>query len=55
LRTWKARQSQTQQLASKENLPEALIAVIKGLWGQVMEEADNKVKSSEDEALKYSP
>jgi chromosome segregation ATPase len=49
LRTWKARQDQTQQIATKEKLPEALIAVIKGLWETVMEQADDKVHTLQGE------
>ena len=36
LRRWKEAQYSTQKIASKENLPEPLIALIKGLWEGVL-------------------
>jgi hypothetical protein len=36
LRRWKEVQNSTQKIASKENLPEPLIALIKGLWEAVL-------------------
>ncbi len=36
LRRWKEAQNSTQKIASKENLPEPLIALIKGLWGSLL-------------------
>jgi chromosome segregation ATPase len=44
LRTWKSNQNQTQQIAIKENIPEELIAVLKGLWERVMNQSDEKVQ-----------
>ncbi|MEO8402871.1 MAG: DNA-binding protein [Gammaproteobacteria bacterium] len=49
LRTWKARQDQTQQIATKENLPEELIAVIKGLWDRVMNQSEDKIQVIQQE------
>lgn len=49
LRTWKERQAQTQQIASKENIPEELIAVIKGLWDRVMDQSENKIQLIQQE------
>ncbi|MFA4937527.1 MAG: DNA-binding protein [Patescibacteria group bacterium] len=43
LRDWKTRQTQIQNVATKENLPEELIATIKGLWNQVMDQAEEKI------------
>lgn len=44
LRAWKAQQEQTQQIAIKEHLPEELIAVLKGLWERVMNQAEDKIQ-----------
>lgn len=49
LRTWKARQDETYRIASKEKLPEELVALLKGLWERVIDQADQKI-----EALKTS-
>lgn len=49
LRTFKERQTQTQQLATKENIPEELIAVIKGLWERVMTQSENKIQTIQHE------
>jgi len=43
LRDWKARQTQVQNVATKENLPEELIVTIKGLWNLVMDQAEEKI------------
>lgn len=43
LRMWKAQQDQTQLIATKENLPEELIAVLKGLWERVMNQSEDKI------------
>lgn len=45
LRTWKSKQDETQQIASKENLPEELIAVLKGLWERVMLQAETQIET----------
>lgn len=49
LRAWKARQGQTQQIATKERLPEELIAVIKGLWERVIDQSDEKIQAIQEE------
>ena len=49
LRTWKERQDAVQSIATKEKLPEELVALLKGLWERVMDQADQKI-----EALKTS-
>lgn len=49
LRTFKERQTQTQQLATKENIPEELIAVIKGLWERVMNQSEDKIQIIQQE------
>jgi DNA anti-recombination protein RmuC len=49
LRTYKDRQTQTQQLATKENIPEELIAVIKGLWERVMTQSEDKIQTIQQE------
>lgn len=49
LRIFKERQTQTQQLATKENIPEELIAVIKGLWERVMNQSEDKIQTIQQE------
>jgi len=49
LRTFKERKTQTQQLATKENIPEELIAVIKGLWERVMNQSEDKIQIIQQE------
>ena len=49
LRLWKEQQDKTQQIATKENLPEELIASLKGLWGRVMENSDDKIQTIQNE------
>lgn len=44
LRTWKARQDETYRIASKEKLPEELVALLKGLWERVIDQADQKIE-----------
>lgn len=44
LKTWKAGHDLTQQLASKEKLPEELVATMKGLWELVMNQAEEKIQ-----------
>lgn len=39
LRRWKEAQNSTQKIASKENLPERLISLVKGLWEGVLEQS----------------
>lgn len=50
LRDWKARQTQVQSVATKENLPEELIVTIKGLWNLVMDQAEEKITVIQQEA-----
>jgi len=50
LRDWKTRQTQVQNVATKENLPEELIATIKGLWNQVMDQSEEKILAIQQEA-----
>jgi len=45
LRTWKASQNQTQQVATKENLPEELVATMKGLWEMVMNQSEEIIQT----------
>lgn len=49
LRAWKAQQEQTQQIATKEHLPEELIAVLKGLWERVMNQTEDKIQLIQQE------
>lgn len=44
LRTWKTRQDETYRIASKEKLPEELVALLKGLWERVIDQADQKIE-----------
>lgn len=50
LRTWKLKQEQNQQIATKENIPEELIAALKGIWEQVINQSDEKVQTIQHEA-----
>lgn len=50
LRTWKAKQSDVQRIATKEKIPENLIAFIKDLWEQVMREADEQIAQVQQSA-----
>ena len=50
LRAWKAQQEQTQQIATKEHLPAELIAVLKGLWERVMNQAEDKIQLIQQES-----
>src|SRR5690242_15701507 len=54
LRTWKAKQGETQLIASKEKLPEDLVALMKGLWERVHQEAQNQISVIEQQANKNS-
>jgi chromosome segregation ATPase len=49
LRTWKSKQDQTQQIATKENIPEELIAALKGLWERVMHQSEEKIQTIHQE------
>lgn len=50
LRTWKSKQGETHQLAVKENLPEELVALLKGLWERLIEQAQTQVVMIEQKA-----
>lgn len=43
LRQWRAEQDGTAALAQKENLPQEMINVMKGLWAQVLQQAQDKI------------
>jgi len=45
LRTWKTQQEDTRLLCQKENLPDEFIALMKGLWERVLEQAAEKVQA----------
>lgn len=49
LRTWKSKQDQTQQIATKENIPEELIAALKGVWERVINQSDEKIQTMQQE------
>ena len=49
LRTWKATQNQAQQIATKENLPEELVATMKGLWELVMNQSEERIQTIKQE------
>lgn len=49
LKTWKSRQDQTQQIATKENIPEELIAALKGVWERVMNQFEDRIQTIEQE------
>jgi chromosome segregation ATPase len=48
LRKWKEVQVNTQQIATKENLPESLIALIKGLWEGIITQSTNQFQPLEE-------
>lgn len=45
LKTWKSKQDQTQQIATKENIPEELISALKGVWERVMNQSEDRIQS----------
>lgn len=45
LRAWRTKQDTSRQLALKENIPEELLSVIKGLWERVFVDAEAKFES----------
>lgn len=47
LRQWKEAETKTCLLAVKENIPEELIAFLKGLWERVIDQAEQKIKGVE--------
>lgn len=50
LRIWRDKQDVTQQIASKEHLPEELVVVLKGLWERVMSHAESEIATIEKTA-----
>jgi len=44
LRRWKAEQAGDSLIAAREGIPEPLVAMMKGLWDRVMQEADGKME-----------
>lgn len=51
LRSWKAKQDQTQKIAVKENIPEELIVALKGVWERIINQSDEKIHTIQYEAL----
>lgn len=49
LRTFRAKQDPLQQLATKEKIPEELIILLKGLWEQVIAQAETQVEAVKTE------
>lgn len=49
-RSWKNKQNNSQQIATKENLPLELVAALKGVWDRVMAQSQEKIQSIEQEA-----
>ncbi|MFZ2316109.1 MAG: DNA-binding protein [Gammaproteobacteria bacterium] len=43
LKAWKVRQDQTKLLCLKENLPEEIVLTMKGLWGRVISQGEEKL------------
>lgn len=43
LRRWKATQEEAHKIATKENLPEEFISLMKGLWERLLNQAEEKV------------
>jgi chromosome segregation ATPase len=49
LKTWKLKQDQTQQIATKENIPEELVSALKGIWERVMNQSEDRIQSIQQE------
>lgn len=49
LRTWKAKQESTQKIATKEDIPEHLVAALKRIWEQVVEQSDARIQTMQEE------
>jgi chromosome segregation ATPase len=47
LRQWKANQESTTLIATKENIPSELVAVMKGLWERVVDHSQEKITALE--------
>src|SRR6185312_15497828 len=50
LRTWKAKQDQAQQISTKENIPEELIAALKGVWERVINQSEDRIQTIQRDA-----
>lgn len=50
LRAWRVQQDPTQQLAMQANLPEELVALMKGLWERVTLEAQSQIDTIKGDA-----
>jgi chromosome segregation ATPase len=49
LRTWKSKHGVTQQIATKEKIPEELISALKGVWDLVMNQSEDKIQLIQQE------
>ncbi len=49
LKTWKLKEDQSRPLGLTENLPEEIVLTMKGLWAQVIREAEEKIAARENE------
>ena len=47
LKRWRDAQNGTVLLAAKENIPQELVAMLKGLWERVIEQADLKLSTAQ--------
>ncbi|MBY0378080.1 MAG: DNA-binding protein [Gammaproteobacteria bacterium] len=54
LRVWRDKQEITQQIASKEHLPEELVGLLKGLWERVMSQAESQIATIQGTAIQTS-
>lgn len=50
LRAWKNHQDSNHLTATKENLPDELLGILKGLWERVMDTAGDKIQMIQEEA-----
>jgi chromosome segregation ATPase len=48
LRKWKAAHVQTKQISLKENLPEELVSILKGLWDRVIQSSEERLIKMEE-------
>lgn len=49
LRTWKSKQDETQQIATKENIPEELVSALKGVWERVVNQSEDSIQTIQQE------
>ncbi len=49
LRTWRAKQESTSKIATKEHIPEHLVAALKHVWEQVVEQSDARIQIVQEE------